>query len=196
MSISREMQAYVEETVKKFLRTSMLTVTRDAHTHPNKPLLDTLINSGPGTNYLSDDGTYKPVSGGGGGEYIVGERRNDWVAPYSYCGTAAEGTLESDPEWQIDRIEVTNTGDIIVKSANNVAWDNRYTVTYSNSYLPLQKKNDWNAPYSYCGVSPIGAFTSESIWQIDRLQVNNDGSVVTLSANNVAWDDRYTVIYT
>jgi hypothetical protein len=195
MQVSREIQVYVEETIKRFLRTSMLTVTREAHTHPNKPLLDTLISSGPGTNYLADDGTYKAVSGGGGGEYIVGERRNDWVAPYSYCGTAAEGTLESSPEWQIDRIEVTNTGDIIVMSANNVAWTNRYTVTYTTSYLPLQKKNDWNAPYSYCGVAPIGAFTSELIWQIDRLQVNNNGSVVTLSANNVAWDNRTTIIY-
>lgn len=196
MSVSKEVQAYVQETIKKFLRTSMLTVTREAHTHPNKPLLDSLINSGPGTNYLADDGTYKPVSGGGGGEYIVGERRNDWVAPYSYCGTAADGALESDAVWQIDRIQVTNTGDIIVMSANNVAWDNRYTVTYTNSYLPLQKKNDWNSPYSYCGVSPIGAFTTDPIWQIDRLQVNNDGSVVVLSANNVAWDDRYIVPYT
>jgi hypothetical protein len=195
MQVSREIQVYVEETIKRFLRTSMLTVTTEAHTHPNKPLLDTLISSGPGTNYLADDGTYKAVSGGGG-EYIVGERRNDWVAPYSYCGTAAEGTLESSPEWQIDRIEVTNTGDIIVMSANNVIWTNRYTVTYTTSYLPLQKKNDWNAPYSYCGVAPIGAFTSELIWQIDRLQVNNNGSVVTLSANNVAWDNRYIVPYT
>lgn len=34
------------------------------------------------------------------------------------------------------------------------------------------------------------------VWQIDRLQVNNNGSVVVLSANNVAWDDRYIVPYT
>ncbi len=66
MQVSREIQVYVEETIKRFLRTSMLTVTREAHTHPNKPLLDSLISSGPGTNYLADDGTYKPVSGGGG----------------------------------------------------------------------------------------------------------------------------------
>ena len=125
MQVSREIQAYVEETLKRFLRTSMLTVTREAHTHPNKPLLDSLINSGPGTNYLSDDGTYKPVSGGGG------EYQHDWVSPYSYCGKAPTGALTSSPVWEIYRIQVNNDGSTITLSANNVAWGNRYIVPYT-----------------------------------------------------------------
>ncbi len=40
----------------------------DSHTHTNKALLDTVIDTGDGTNYLSDDGTYKAVSGGSGGD--------------------------------------------------------------------------------------------------------------------------------
>ena len=36
----------------------------DAHTHSNKALLDTITDAGPGTNYLSDDGTYNAISGG------------------------------------------------------------------------------------------------------------------------------------
>ncbi len=126
MQVSREIQVYVEETIKRFLRTSMLTVTTEAHTHPNKPLLDTLISSGPGTNYLADDGTYKAVSGGGSKE-----RRSDWVAPYSYCGTAPTGSAESSNVWTIKRIEVLNDGNVIVLSAINVAWTNRYTVPYT-----------------------------------------------------------------
>ena len=130
MQVSREIQVYVEETIKRFLRTSMLTVTREAHTHPNKPLLDSLINSGPGTNYLADDGIYKPVSGGGG-EFIVGERRNDWVAPYSYCGSAPNGSAESASVWTIYRIQVASDGTVTTLSATNVAWTDRLIVIYT-----------------------------------------------------------------
>jgi len=38
------------------------------HTHSNKTLLDTLTDIGDGTQYLSDDGTYKTVSWGGDGD--------------------------------------------------------------------------------------------------------------------------------
>jgi hypothetical protein len=38
----------------------------DLHTHTNKTLLDSLTSSGDGTQYLSNNGTYQTVSGGGG----------------------------------------------------------------------------------------------------------------------------------
>ena len=38
------------------------------HTHSNMGALDNIIDTGSGDNYLADDGTYKPVSGGGGGD--------------------------------------------------------------------------------------------------------------------------------
>lgn len=100
--------------------------TAARHTHPNKPLLDTLISSGPGTNFLADDGLYKPAGGGGGVE-----RRNDWNAPYSYCGSAPTGSAESSAVWEIVRVEVYTDGTVDVKSAINVAWTNRYSVIYT-----------------------------------------------------------------
>jgi len=39
--------------------------TTARHTHSNKALLDSLITTGTGNKYLSDDGTYNPVIGGG-----------------------------------------------------------------------------------------------------------------------------------
>lgn len=42
------------------------------HNHPNKALLDSLTNSGDGSQYLGDDGNYHPVpEGGGGGDMFM-----------------------------------------------------------------------------------------------------------------------------
>lgn len=43
----------------------------DIHTHANKTLLDSLIDSGAGNNFLADDGTYKTISSGGGATVTV-----------------------------------------------------------------------------------------------------------------------------
>ncbi len=57
MSLTKEIIAYVDSTIKRFITTSMNRVVQEAHTHPNKPLLDTLTSAGAGTLYLADDGT-------------------------------------------------------------------------------------------------------------------------------------------
>ena len=66
MALTKEIINYVDSTIKRFITTSMNRVVQEAHTHPNKPLLDTLTSAGTGTLYLADDGTYKPVAGGTG----------------------------------------------------------------------------------------------------------------------------------
>jgi hypothetical protein len=58
-------------------------------------------------------------------------RKHDFVAPYSYCGTAYLGTSTSTPTWTIYRIQVANNGSITIKTAVNVAWDNRLTAIYT-----------------------------------------------------------------
>jgi hypothetical protein len=62
--------------------------------------------------------------------------------------------------------------------------------------LNSERRNDWVAPYSYCGSAPNGSAESASVWTIYRIQVASDGTVTTLSATNVKWTDRLTVIYT
>ena len=62
--------------------------------------------------------------------------------------------------------------------------------------LNSERRNDWVAPYSYCGSAPNGSAESASVWKIYRIQVASDGTVTTLSATNVKWTDRLTVIYT
>jgi hypothetical protein len=59
-------------------------------------------------------------------------RRHDFVSPYSYCGLAVEGTLDTDEAWAISRIEINGAGDIVATlTATDVAWTNRLTETYS-----------------------------------------------------------------
>ena len=42
------------------------------------------------------------ITGGAGAV----EKRHEWVSPYSYCGVAPNGTLDSASTWEIKRIEV------------------------------------------------------------------------------------------
>jgi hypothetical protein len=61
----------------------------------------------------------------------IRERRHEYVAPYSYCGTAAFGSLENDDVWEITRIEVLGDGSTDVTKAFNVRWDERLIIGYS-----------------------------------------------------------------
>jgi len=66
--------------------------------------------------------------------YVIGditpEKRHDFYEPYSYCGTAPAGTLDSDIIWTITRINIYSSGEITTAIATSVDWDNRYTHVY------------------------------------------------------------------
>ena len=66
------------------------------------------------------------ITGGGGSN----EKRHDWVSPYSYCGIAPNGTLDSASTWEIKRVEVLLDGTTNIMSATSVSWNDRLTVTY------------------------------------------------------------------
>lgn len=56
--------------------------------------------------------------------------KHSWDAPFSFCGTALEGTNESSSSWEISRIEVFLDGTTDVKTATG-AWTNRLTLIYT-----------------------------------------------------------------
>lgn len=62
-----------------------------------------------------------------GGFFI--QRKHDFNV-YSYCGKASVTALELDPVWTINRIEILEDGTVIVTTATNVNWTNRYTHIY------------------------------------------------------------------
>ena len=57
--------------------------------------------------------------------------RHDFSGSYSYCGTAPTGSLESDPAWNIARIQISTAGNTTTQYAYNVAWTTRYTAIYT-----------------------------------------------------------------
>ena len=75
-------------------------------------------------------------------------------------------------------------------------------ITYNGRILSFtsksdtQRLNDFQSPYSYCGVAPKSANTSDSLWDIFRIEIYLSGGTNTLSATSVRWDDRYIIPYT
>ena len=57
------------------------------------------------------------------------------------------------------------------------------------------KKQDFQEPYSYCGVAAIGTSESSNGWTITRIEVFTDGTINSMIATSVAWVDRYTTTY-
>jgi len=55
--------------------------------------------------------------------------------------------------------------------------------------------HDFVSPFSYCGVAEEGSLASDEVWNITRIEVFLDGTTAMLTAENVAWNDRYIVIY-
>jgi hypothetical protein len=61
-------------------------------------------------------------------EYIL---RHDFVSPYSYCGKAVVGSLETQSVWDITRIEILDDGSTVLTNATDVDWTNHLTHTYT-----------------------------------------------------------------
>jgi hypothetical protein len=58
-----------------------------------------------------------------------------------------------------------------------------------------EKRQDWQPPYSYCGIAPLDSSESANVWKVSRITINNDGTTTVGVANNVNWTNRYTHIY-
>jgi hypothetical protein len=71
---------------------------------------------------------YVDTNSGGGSSNLL---KHDWVDPYSYCGTAPSGSLETNSVWTITRIEVFPNGTTDIKTATTVAWTDRLIVIYT-----------------------------------------------------------------
>lgn len=63
-------QGLSENNLTNSLKSSYDSAVGNSHTHTNKTLLDNVTNSGDGTKYLSDNGTYKTVEGSGAETFL------------------------------------------------------------------------------------------------------------------------------
>lgn len=91
------------------------TVITDSHTHTNKDVLDGIIDSGDGDEFLSDDGSYYAISGlptGTNGQTL---RNNSgtWEATSNFINTAGVGSLKA---LEIRDGSVSDYNDIILRA--------------------------------------------------------------------------------
>lgn len=54
---------------------------------------------------------------------------------------------------------------------------------------------DFQTPYSYCGIADVGSVENNNVWKITRIEVFMDGTILSKVATNVAWSDRYSITY-
>jgi hypothetical protein len=125
-------------------------------------------------------------------------RRHDYVAPYSYTGTANEGTLESDPDWVLTRIQVLENGDAVNYYAIG-SWTNRSSADYTLQPLlaPLPKaarRFSFEGNYSYAGTNNYGSDPTLANWQLTRIETLANGEAVTLTATD-SWYNRIAASY-
>ena len=64
--ISDSNYVHTDNNLSNALKTAYDLSVTNTHTHNNKVILDNIVASGDGSKFLSDDGTYKTVVGGGG----------------------------------------------------------------------------------------------------------------------------------
>jgi|LakMenE18May11ns_1017448.scaffolds.fasta_scaffold9886070_3 hypothetical protein len=88
------------------------------------------------------------------------------------------------------------TGSVVATQALTVAGSPVITSNETGSFNTAQdRKHDFNDPYSYCGLAPIGSSTSSNVWSITRIDVAPNGTSTKASASNASWDNRYNTIY-
>ena len=77
----------------------------------------------------SASGTLATLSNVNGGSQSY-EVRHVYANPYSYTGTAVDGTSESASSWTITRLEISNAGTTTKTNATG-AWSNKTNLTYA-----------------------------------------------------------------
>ena len=79
--------------------------------------------------FPSASGTLATLSNVNGGSQSY-EVRHVYANPYSYTGTAVDGTSESASSWTITRLEISNAGTTTKTNATG-AWNNKTNLTYA-----------------------------------------------------------------
>ena len=88
-----------------------------------------VLNGSTTLTLPSASGTLATLSDVSGGSQSY-EVRHVYIEPYSYTGTAVDGTSESASSWTITRLEISNVGTTTKTNAIG-AWSNKTSLTYT-----------------------------------------------------------------
>jgi hypothetical protein len=124
-----------EVIVKSIVESNTLTVIPESENNVNvvQPITTVIEVASPGpvgpTGPAGSIGPQGP-SGSVGPIRQPSELRHSFQTPYDYCGTAPDGTLESNTGWSITRITVAANGSTLVQTGTG-SWDNRASLIYT-----------------------------------------------------------------
>ena len=62
--------------------------------------------------------------------------------------------------------------------------------------VTYERRSDYVDPYLYCGFAVSGSSESANVWDITRITNYPSGGTLSQYAYNVAWTDRYIIVYT
>lgn len=80
----------------------------------------------------------------------------------------------------------------VLDEVSSILYYNTSIVNLPSEYIT---KHDFSGSYSYCGRAVYGTTEAAPGWTISRIEILVDGTTDTKMATNVAWTNRYIVIY-
>ena len=191
-----------ENNLTNSLKSSYDSAVGNSHTHTNKTLLDTITNTGDGTKYLSDNGTYKTVQGGSGAETFL--QLTD--TPISYDnevgkfvrvkidGTGLEfANIGGGGEGVDSFLELTDTPNTYIGKANKVLSVNstESSIEFTDLVIPSKTSdltNDSNFVTDNNYVHTDNNYTTLEKTKLSGIEANANYYVLP---NNVVIDDNY-----
>ena len=180
--LQTELDNKVDEIVGKSLSTNDLTnelkeqydqAVIDKHTHTNKTLLDNIINTGLGTKYLSDNGTYQEVQGGSGVDTFV--ELTD--TPNSYVGQEGKFIRVNPTATALEFIEGSGGGVASFTQLNDVP---QSYVGQANKFVQVKSDESGLEFLSHTIPTKTSDLTNDSNFVTDSNYIHTDNNYTTI----------------
>ena len=172
----------VDKVVGKGLSTNDLTnelkeqydqAVTNKHTHINKTLLDSIIDTGLGTKYLSDNGTYKEVQGGSGVDTFV--ELTD--TPNSYIGQEGKFVRVNPTATALEFIEGSGSGGVAsFTQLNDVPYS---YIGQANKFVQVKSDESGLEFLSHTIPTKTSDLTNDSNFVVDSSYVHTDNNYTT-----------------
>jgi hypothetical protein len=84
---------------------------------------------------------------------------------------------------------ITKTSELINDGSDG---ENPFITLEDLPPVGTENRHYWDAPYSYCGVAPVGSLESDAVWTVSEIEVFANGTTSTTTLTNVTWTSIIT----
>jgi len=126
----------------------------------------------------------------------------------SYSNQALSSSYALTASYALNAGTTVNTSSFVTTSSFNNFTASYNTGSFTGSFIgngsglinisvtTYIRRSDFVTNTNYMGVAVSGSSESANVWTIYKLVVSSSGATTKTSATNVAWTDRYIIIYT